>query len=286
MAQARSRASGRRKHIRHGSTALLDSRTPCAAGARAMRLARDLAHGQATARLLQDRGDRRLRAHGHRVPRHGFPVRPCRGAEGPPRGREHRSGLSRALPARGIAAGRAPASERDPDLRHGRDRRRAVHRHAARGRQPQGPDPPGHGRARDRAGHPDRGRRGGRRGARGRHRASRHQAGERPDRRRARRPRGLPRRLRPRPRPARADADAARPGHRHARLHGTRAPRGGRRRHSGRHLRLRLPGRRDADRRRPVHARHRRRGHVRARGRPAAERLRAPARAARRRSTT
>ena len=81
--------------------------------------------------------------------------------------------------------------------------------------------------------------------------------------------------------PARRDADRARPDPRHARLHGARAPGGRRRRHPGRHLRLRLPGGRDADRRGPLPARHRRRRHVRPRRRPAPERLRAAARAPR-----
>ena len=58
---------------------------------RATTLPRDLAYGQAKARRLQDRGDRRRGAHGHRVPRHRFQDRTCGGAQGAARRRQHRS---------------------------------------------------------------------------------------------------------------------------------------------------------------------------------------------------
>ena len=241
---------------------------------------RDLAYGQATARLLQDRGDRRRRAHGNRVPRHGFPKRTCSGPQGPARGCQHRSCLPRALPARGRAARRAAPSARDPDLRDGRDRRRAVHRHPARDREPEGPDH--------------------RRPAR---RSTTRRASSRPS----------PRPSTPPTRPGSCTATSSRPTccstpamhvylgdfglardpdgaaltlpgqvlgtldymapeHLEAEGVGT----------AGRHLRPDLPRDRDAHRRGPVHPRHRRGRDVRACRRGAPERLRPATRAARR----
>ena len=90
----------------------------------------------------------------------------------------------------------------------------------------------------------------------------------------------LPDRLRARARPRRRRAHAARPGARDDRLHGARAAGGRAHRPGDRHLRAGLPGRRDPHGPGALPARQRRRHDLRARHGRAAQRVRAPARAA------
>ena len=112
-----------------------DDRAPwrgTVAGVRHNRRVTDVLEGAHIAGL-PDRGGRRPRRHGHRLPGHAALARAPRRAEADRARARRRRRLPRALPAR-VADGRGDRSpERHPGLRGGRGGRAAVPRHALGG---------------------------------------------------------------------------------------------------------------------------------------------------------